>query len=362
MELVSSADFNYVIVMLLILGGVFLYDRYAEHNAVINHPHYQHSNGKIPRDWDYADVMFDNDEQIKEHLDKAKRGNGPDLNKPMLWIHVEREWNARSWRHFFERGSNDINQPYLYLTMKSIADHCGDHFNIAIIDDDSFSNLLPNWNVDMSRVGDPVKTHIRKLAIAQLLHKHGGLNVPPSTICTHSLAPMHTHGISKGRTMYLGQFPNNDQYRFGNDPQNMEQKTHTGRFKVDTAIMGCTPNSPSMLRLVKFLEMLQSADHSSEPEFLDKTNTFCNELVEHDLAHIVDGRMIGTRTKKNKVVTVHELMGSTYIDFDISSLHCIYVPHKEILAMPKYSWLAYMNVTDVLRSDTIIGKWLAKTL
>ena len=352
MEVISTTDFNYVIVMLLILGGVFLYDRYAEHHAIIKHPHYSPP-GKIPRDWKYADVMFDNDEQIKVHLDKMKRSNGVDLNKPLLWIHVEREWNARSWRHFYERGSNDINQPYLFLTMKTIADQCGDDFNIAVIDDDSFSNLLPNWNVDMSRVGDPIKLHIRKLAIAQLLHKHGGLNMPPSTICIHSLLAMHTHGISKGRTMYLGQFANNDQFRFDKN---------AGRFKVDTTIMGCTAGSPSMLRLVKFMEMLQSADHSSEPEFLDKTTAFCNELIEHDLAHIIDGRMIGTRTIKNKVVTVHELMGGTYIDFDIPSLHCIYVPHKEILSMPKYSWFAYLNVTDVIRSETIIGKWIAKTL
>lgn len=361
MELVSTTDFNYVIVMLMILGGVFLYDRYAEHNAVVSHPHYQQE-GKLLREWNYADVMLDSDDQIREHLRKVERSNGPDLKKPMLWIHVEREWNARSWHHFFERGSNNINQPYLYLTMKSIVDRCGDHFNIAVIDDDSFFNLLPDWNVDMSRVGDPVKTHMRNLAIAQLLHKYGGLTVPPSTICTHTLAPMHAHGISKGRSMYLGQFANNDQYRFDGDPQNVEQKTQSGRFKVDTAIMGCTPGSPSMLRLVKFLEMQQGADYSSDADFADTTTTFCNELVEHDFAHIIDGRMLGTRTKKNKAVTVHDLMGNTYVDFDLPTLYCIHVPHKEILRMPKYSWLAYMNVTDVLESNTIVGKWITKSL
>ena len=353
---VSTTDLNYTIIMLLILGGAFLYQRYIDYHAIVNHPHYDGpaSAKKLPRTWNYSDVMLDSDEQIRQHLDNVRRGNGPDLNKPLLWIHVEREWNARRWSHFFERGSNDINQPYLYLTIKSIADQCGDDFNIVILDDDSFANLLPNWNVDMERVGDPVKSHMRRLALAQLLHQYGGLTLPPSTICVHNLLEMHRHGISKGRTMYMGQFANTSHYRFPETRMDGDQN-----FKVEPAIMGCAPKSPAMLRLVKFLEMQQASDHSNETDFKDSCSAFCTEMFHSGLMHVIDGRMIGTRTANNKVVTIHELMGSSYVKFDTPSLYCIHVPHKELLAMPKHSWFAYVSVADVLRSETIIGNWLA---
>lgn len=349
----GTTDLNYTIAMILILGGVFLYQRHAERNAIVNHPHY---NGL--RDWNYQDVILDNDAQLKEMLERRKWANGPDSQKPVVWVHLEREWNARKWAHFYERGSNDPNQPYLYLTLKTIVDKCADNFDIAFIDDESFAELLPQWNVDMSRVGDPLKRHIRNLGLAQLLHEHGGLLVPPSLICIHNLIHTHAHGLSGGKDMYLGQFPNNSHYRFPKSAMDGEQ-----RFKVDPRFMGCAPKSRAMLQLVRFLEMQTGADPtSSEPEFLDTTSAFCTQLVEHNLANMIDGRVIGTRTRKNRPVSIHDLMGASYVDLDATKLSCIYVPHDLILKMPKYAWLAYLPTHEVVHSDTTLGKWLSREL
>ena len=37
------------------------------------------------------------------------------------------------------------NQAYQLLTIKSIVDKCSDDFNICIIDDNSFSKIIPQW-------------------------------------------------------------------------------------------------------------------------------------------------------------------------------------------------------------------------
>lgn len=168
---------------------------------------------------------------------------------------------------------------------------------------------------------------------------------------------MHKHGLSKNKTMYMGQFVNNSQYRFHETRMDGKQN-----FKIDATIMGCSPQSPAMLRLVKYLELQQSSDHSSESQFMDKNNAFCTEMFHSKLIHVIDGRMIGTRTSNNKPINIHNLMGSTYVNFDLQSLFCIHVPHKELLAMPKYSWFTYLPIIDILQSETIIGNWLAKEL
>ena len=46
--------------------------------------------------------------------------------KPILWIHVPYEYNSRSWVNFGSRSSYDLNQPYLYLTIKIIINKCDD--------------------------------------------------------------------------------------------------------------------------------------------------------------------------------------------------------------------------------------------
>jgi len=320
------------------------------------------ANHKLPRAWNYHDVMFDDDQQIKEHLRKMKHQNGPDMQKPMVWIHVEREWNARHWKHFFERSSYDINQPYLYLTIKTIADQCGDHFNIAVIDDDSFANILPNWNVDMSIISGPLKLNMRQLAMAQLLYHHGGLTIPPSTICVHNLIHMHKHGLAQGRDMYFGQFPNTTSYHLDSS-FDVNSTSSKKRFKADPTFMGCAPKSNAMKRLVLFLEQHHGADPaSSEKMFSDHISYFCQKLFDQKHAHMIDGQMLGTRTSKNKPVSVHDLMSSSYLDLNHDTLFCIHVPHQEILKMPKYAWFANLPVGQAIQSDTTIGKWLSKTL
>ena len=63
----------------------------------------------------------DNYEAIQKYLlddvtlDKSK--------KPILWIHVPYEYNSRQWLSFGSRSSFDLNQPYLYLTVRSIINY-----------------------------------------------------------------------------------------------------------------------------------------------------------------------------------------------------------------------------------------------
>ena len=67
------------------------------------------------------------DKQYREHGDNGKDEmqkyllNESSLSKskkPILWIHVPYEYNSRKWQNFGSRSSFELNQPYLYLTVK----------------------------------------------------------------------------------------------------------------------------------------------------------------------------------------------------------------------------------------------------
>ena len=80
---------------------------------------------------------------------------------PILWIHVPYQLNSRSWISFNSRTSMELNLSYIQLCIASIIKHCGRDFKICLIDDKSFSKLIPDWNIDMDRVGSPVKEKVR---------------------------------------------------------------------------------------------------------------------------------------------------------------------------------------------------------
>ena len=52
--------------------------------------------------------------------------------KPMLWIYIPYELNARNWVDFQSRTSMGLNQPYLYLTIQTIIEKCDDSFKICL--------------------------------------------------------------------------------------------------------------------------------------------------------------------------------------------------------------------------------------
>lgn len=83
-------------------------------------------------------------------------------NKPKLWIHTKYEKNSRFWTSFSSRSTYDLNQPYIHLTVKSIIDHCGDDFNICLIDDDSFTKLLPSFNTNIDTMVEPFKLFLQE--------------------------------------------------------------------------------------------------------------------------------------------------------------------------------------------------------
>ena len=54
-------------------------------------------------------------------------------DKPNLWIPIEYEINSRNWLNFGSRNTRRLNQPYLYLTVKTIIDKCGESEQIRSI-------------------------------------------------------------------------------------------------------------------------------------------------------------------------------------------------------------------------------------
>jgi hypothetical protein len=74
-------------------------------------------------------------------------------------------------------------------------------------------------------------------------------------------------------------------------------------------------------------------------------------------ATIVDGRLIGVKTTKNKPILLEDLMSENYLDLD-EKAYGIYIPAEQILTRPKYQWFAYLTSAEVLTTNAVITKYL----
>lgn len=279
---------------------------------------------------------------IKRYLLNGSTGFGV---KPILWIHLDHEVNQRWWPSFYSRDTTRLNQPYVVSCIQSIVKHCGSGFDVCLIDDDSFGKLIPGWSVDLDKVGDPVRSHLRLLALSKLLYYFGGLLLPKSTIVTKSLLPVYDTALLK-HSCFTTQMINR-----------ANTATYSQLFPSHK-IIGCTRNSPVMREFMLFLERINSTDHTDEMDFLGQADRWLFKACSDGRAKIVSGRVFGTLDKRGSAVGIDKLMGNTFIDFDTRQLRAIYVPADEILRRTKYQWFARLSQEQLRTCDAIVARQL----
>jgi hypothetical protein len=235
--------------------------------------------------------------------------------------------------------------------MKTIIDKCGADFNICLISDESFSDLIPNWNIDIHKVADPIKSNIRELAIAKILDTYGGMLLPDSFICLDSLKYIYESGIENDK-MFVGELLHTNNV---NVPEC--KLIARDNYYPSTKLMGCTKDNTSMKCYINMLETLISQDSTSESVFVGEIQLWFNEKVKNQYINIITSEYLGGRDNNGKIVRLDELMGSSFIEFHESMLG-IYIPDNELLLRSKHSWFSRMSSQQVLESNNVLGKYL----
>ena len=241
----------------------------------------------------------------------------------------------------------------IFLTIKTIINHCGNDFNICLIDDETFSKIIPGWEIDVLRAPEPFKSHYRELGLVSLLHKYGGMIVPNSFICTKPLVDFYNDAI-EGRKPFVCErvCRNSNQFR---------QKRKL-LFCPDTFFMGAPKDNETIGELVEYLDQHNKHPHySEEGDFLGYSSHWCMKAVEQEHMNLISGRMIGTKTKKGKTILLEDLMEEAFLDLSPDCVG-VYLPSDDILTRTKYQWFATISSRELLESRIIVAKYLKASM
>ena len=274
-------------------------------------------------------------------------------NRPKLWIHSQYQVNSRKWNSFGSRNSTDLNQPYLHLVIQSIIDHCGDDFHICLIDDESFSKLIPSWDTDITNMAEPHKQLFRELAMMQILYHYGGMIVPNSFLCMKNLKPL-----------YDKQTANNTAFVCESVNKSVDLIKHTKQplFSASTYLMGSPKKHESLNEIIAYLENRNARSHfTDEYQFKNDVATYLGHMIEQNRLVLLDGAIVGVKTTKGKPIILDHLMEQQPLDLvpHIAGLH---IPSDELLKRTKYQWFVALSEEDVLESECALTKLMLDTL
>ena len=317
---------NYIILFIILISLGILYQKYLDKLSSI--------------------TPFDDYGEIKKYLLKDKTLDKS--KKPILWIYIPHEYNSRNWLSFGSRSSNELNQPYLYLTVKSIIKNCDESFKIVLIDDGSFNKLIPNWNINISLLSDPMKCYVRQLAMAKLIYAYGGLNVPISFLCFKDLIGLYNKGI-------------NDDSMFVCENYNLNITSTNKLFSPNANFMGAKKENDLVKSFINLMERTISDDFTAQTAFLGEFDEWCNNKIEKGKMRLIPGTDVGTKTIDDEPVTVDILLSDDYIHF-YGKMYGIWIPDKQILNRRHYEWFARMSPEQIFQSQFILAKYIVLAL
>ena len=295
----------------------------------------------------YQDKLLSYESQENEKLIKKYllNENIPNyLKKPILWIHIPYKINARIWKDYGSRNTENLNEPYLYLTIKSIIDNCSNSFRICLIDDNSFHTLLPSFKVNFSKLPEPIDENIRTLSKLMLLKTYGGMFVPPSFVCSKNLKNIYTDGIESKKMFF-------------NEAVSKNSTSNILSTFTDYDFMGCEKKCPVVDECINYLQSLISRDATSESKFDGNFQRFIFSLQNQEKINIISGEKIGIKDNNGEVLLLDDIMNDTPIE--LSKNNCgVLIPHDDLLLRLKYKYFVHLSIPELLESETFIGKLL----
>jgi hypothetical protein len=322
-KLKNQMNYTNVILLLgLIVISAYLYNRYQNKQDRLS--------------------MTDNYEPIIKYL--LNDSDLGDVKKPILWIPVHYDYNSRNWISFGSRSSYDLNQPYLYLTVRSIIAQCSNSFHICLIDDNALSKLIPDWRINMSKVSGSTIEYARQLGMAKILYQYGGLIVPPSFVCMQDLIGLYQMAENNNKMIIC-------------ETVNRNITSTTSEFFPNMNFMGAPKGCEVVGELVDFIQRTMKNDYTAQAEFLGDFDRWCEYRVRKNRIIKVTGKLVGTKDINDKMVLLDDLMSNEYIEF-YSGAYGIYIPADEVLSRRHYEWFARLSQEQVLESRVIICKYI----
>ena len=305
---------EYVLFIILLLCFVYL--------------NYQYINNK-PDETLNNDELMDIDSYFysDDYLKSSKRRK--------LWIHIPYELNSRNWKSFGSRNSTELNLPYMVLCIKSIIDKCGDSYDIILIDDTNFSDLL-NTDIDILKISGALKEKYREMSLLQVLYNYGGVMVPPTIFLKKSIKTVDNPNI-----WYVVEIMNTSSV------SNLNTIT-------STIFSGSSKNN---LDLKKYIDQY-SKDIAND--FGEQSLHFNTNYITKNDIYYLDGKFIGIKDKYDKYIRLDDLMENKNIILDENTIG-VYIPHHELIKRKKYNWFCYLTYEEVLKCKIFISYYMRST-
>ena len=134
-------------------------------------------------------------------------------------------------------------------------------------------------------------------------------------------------------------------------------------FSPNVHFMGTPKRNESVREYAEFLKSKIHLMHSNEEErFQGISSQWWSREIEQNKAYMVDGIYVGIKSIQGKPILLEHMMEDHPLDICPVKTLGILIPMNDVLKRTKYQWFAVMNMTDVLKTNTSLAKYMQLSL
>ena len=117
-----------------------------------------------------------------------------------------------------------------------------------------------------------------------------------------------------------------------------------------------------MKDLIGYLKKLNRNPHiSNETDFVGDISEWLLENVDQQKITLIGGEIVGVKTEDRKAILLDDLMEENFLKISPKSVG-VYIPADEILRRPKFQWFAVLSSEEVLKTNSIVAKYLQASI
>ena len=250
------------------------------------------------------------------------------LKKRKVWVYIPFESNSRMWDSFSERRTTRMNLSYMNLCIKSIVDCCAEKYDIVVFSDSDFEDLL-KLPVDHTKLSGALLENHRQICLMKIMYEYGGVLVPPSLFLKESV-----YHLDNPQQWYVSEMVNT------NNVSNQ-------KMLPSNQLMGTNAKNPELLLYIQHLEK-QDRTVVESP--------FCENYFVSKQIPVIDGGLIGTKSKTGPVV-LEDLMSDQVLDLTDNNIG-LYMPDEVLKKRIHYQWFCKMSESQVLECNCAFSYYI----
>ena len=262
------------------------------------------------------------------------------MNKPFLWVFVDYDINSRKWLDFGSRNSRNLNRSYIEICLEQLIKVNGDDFNVVFVDDTSFRELIPGWDINLFETPDPIKIHIRLLSLIKLVYHYGGILCPSSFFALKKFLPL---------------FKKHESFVF----KSLQRYDMYNSYVPNILFIGCKKNNPGVKKIMTYIETIREKDYYKDLYLFKNINKQLLDLTNRNEITLLEGKLNGIRTKNNENIYINHLVEDSPIKLSKNAIG-LYIPKEDLEERTHYSWITYLSKKELLNSNTFMGKLFNK--